>query len=359
MKKRWVLFGLLLLSCLLLGFLVEISVPGVHCRLEGTLHRLPVSASPAAVQSVEQVNQWELEVGPGQRVRLQGANIASAAESAPLVRISAFAVRQDRMSPLEVTSCMPISARTPAASPPMRISQKPADRIHIASEVVTITGVRWGCDVAAISAETRHSWATATYALDRINQVYLVQKPFFPKRLFSHYLMLFTFKDGGIKSATGETSRGLVVSVEAYRQIGTSFSVLRGFQKHFAISWIMASFENYFSEGCTVEKETMFAQRVRATDEQKKSLFRAAMELGAYPRQGEFYHVITNSCITNQMIVLNKVFQEKIALWWVNDWLFNFRVAVPFLTIGYLRGLGILEAETITLTADTYSEKLP
>ena len=171
----------------------------------------------------------------------------------------------------------------------------------IDGDAVTIHDIRdfrWGADAAL-----RENWDTRSYDLGELETVWYVLTPFSTDwRGPAHAFLSFGFRDG----------RHVGISVEARREQGESYSMLRGALKRFEIMYVIGD-ERDLIHLRVARGEDVYVYPIRATRQQVRALFTAMLERANQLRaQPEFYGTLRNNCTTNVLDHVNSVATQRI-----------------------------------------------
>lgn len=183
----------------------------------------------------------------------------------------------------------------------------------------TISNIRWGIkskNPKQMSVEERdYYWQTAKIRTDMVDQVYYMIKPFFPKIIAGHGYTLITFKPGGFVGPDNSRPEGLAVSYEIFKEQGQRLKdidfVHKGTHDFYGIGAVLATWENYAAVDCDLNGHELTPYRINFSAEQKSQFLTLLLEDALKDRSKEFYHTIRNSCVTNQVRVINEVIPES------------------------------------------------
>lgn len=154
-------------------------------------------------------------------------------------------------------------------------------------------------------------WITKTYDLDQITRM-----DFMIETLTSwgvaHTLMTFGFADGEY----------VAISVEVRKEVGESFSPLKGLFKQYELMYVIADERDVIGLRANVRKDPVYLYPVKATPEQVRAMFvsmvKRAHQLGERP---EFYNTLNSTCTTNIVRHMEALTQEDLP--------FDTRVLLP------------------------------
>jgi hypothetical protein len=190
-------------------------------------------------------------------------------------------------------------------------------------DVVTIRNVRdfrWGTD-----GSVQPSWDTRHYDMARLETVWYVLTPFSQSwRGPAHAFVSFGFADGSFVS----------ISVEARREAGEAYSLMRGMLKRFEVMYVIGDERDLIQLRTNQHGDDVYLYPMRASPEQARDLFlgmlQRANRLATHP---EFYGTLSNNCTTNLLAHVNEVASPRIS--------YDMRVLLPGYSdkLAYDRGL--------------------
>ena len=197
------------------------------------------------------------------------------------------------------------------AETPWSPDQRPATLVGCAKDgALAIDGVRWGFDNPADHRHTSR-WRTVNVDPRAVTDVVFVIKPFAPEWLAAHALLCFRFDPRKpVTTSSGETTTGLVLSVEAHLHEGQPFSLLGGFAGQFGIVYQLSSWEDYVARS-SIADQSLLPYVLALDPDQKRRLLERAMEEAVRSRPGELYNTTRRSCTTELVDLLNDVLPEK------------------------------------------------
>jgi len=146
-----------------------------------------------------------------------------------------------------------------------------------------------------------------SYPLAQVTRVWFGLAPFAHRwRGLGHTFLSFEMADG----------RFLAVSVEARREEGESYSLVRGLLRGFEITYVLATEEDVVGLRA-VRGDTLYLYPSTATPEQARALLvdvlRRAEALRLSP---EFYNTVLNNCATNLRDHVNRVASDPLPVGW-------------------------------------------
>jgi len=172
------------------------------------------------------------------------------------------------------------------------------------------------------------SWETRSYDLDRVSSAWYVLVPFSSRwRGPAHSFVSFGFDDG----------RYLAISVEARRQLGESYGVLRGLFRQFELIYVLGDESDLIGRRAVYDGTDVFLYPIAATPEARRAVLRGMLEraesLRAHP---EFYHTITNNCTLNLVRHVNQFAPGRIPQSW--------RLALPGYSDQVALAVGLIDS---------------
>jgi Domain of unknown function (DUF4105) len=191
---------------------------------------------------------------------------------------------------------------------------------------VVIQGVR---NFAWTSAtDFRPEWGVRRYSLDDIRTAWYVLVPFSKRwRGPAHAFVSFGFADGEY----------LAISVEARREEGEVYGVLKGLLRRFELIYVVGTENDLIGRRAVYDGSDVFLYPIRAAPEAVRKMFigmlERANELHARP---EWYNTITNNCTLNLVHHVNAIVPGRIPSSW--------RVVLPGYSDEVIYGLGLIDS---------------
>ena len=176
-------------------------------------------------------------------------------------------------------------------------------RIEIEGDSVIVHDLRdfrWAAD-----GGVKPGWKVRTYDLGKLSELELMVEPFKDSDLMAHAMVGFGFGDDG----------RLVVSVEARREEGERYGLVRGCFRQFELFYVFGDERDCLSLRAVQRKTRLYAFPVKVTPECVRALFldlvASANDLHEKPR---FYRSISVNCTTAMVKHVDKKFQTDIGL---------------------------------------------
>jgi hypothetical protein len=252
-----------------------------------------------------------------------------------------------------VLACMIAPA---SADAPWGYKQRPAELVTKGADgVFTISNVRWGFD-EKLDAQGRHipKWRTVTVDTKGVLRAYLAIKIFPPEWLAAHGLMIFKFDPAhAVKTEYGETSKGLIVSVEAHLKEGEHFDLLQGMKNKWPNIWMLSSLEDYIQLS-SLENLKVICYELDLTQDQVRDMLTRSLDRACLDHSNDMYNTLNASCVTAQVDVINEVVapEHRIPRYFFGK-IINLWASLPR-TIGRtLRQKGLLRSELPILLPGT------
>jgi len=195
-----------------------------------------------------------------------------------------------------------LGGAAPSHSRPWRVEQERLPDILLSDDSVVIRDVRnfryrTGDDFTP-------GYRDETYRLDQVESVWFVLSPFDRDwRGPAHIFLSFGFSD----------SRYLSISVEARREAGEEYSILKGALRQFELMYVIADERDMIGLRAVAWDDPVYLYPIRATPAQARQLFVLLLEQAhALTEEPQFYNTFTNNCTTNILTAVNSVATEPI-----------------------------------------------
>ena len=154
---------------------------------------------------------------------------------------------------------------------------------------------------------SQENYRTEDFHLADVRRVWFVLAPFAERwRGLAHSFMSFEFTD----------DRFLAVSVEARRETGENYSLMRGIWRGFETTYVVGTERDLIGQRA-IRGDTLFLYPSVATPEQAQALFvdmmSRAESLGQEP---EWYHTFLNNCTTALRDHVNRIASDPLPWGW-------------------------------------------
>ncbi len=149
------------------------------------------------------------------------------------------------------------------------------------------------------SGPPEQRWIDATYDIGAVERVWFALSPFAPRvKGIAHPFLSFEFADG----------RTLALSVEARKEVGESYSPLRGLARRYETMIVIGTEEDLLPLRVIAWDDPLYLFPVRITRAQAQHILRRllvrAQEIEASPT---WYNTLTNNCTTNLIEPINEL----------------------------------------------------
>ena len=200
-------------------------------------------------------------------------------------------------------------------------------RVSITDSLVHVRGVR---DFRYPAPDTLvPGYYDRTYDARQVETVWYALSPFGTDfRGFAHAFLSFGFHDSTFVS----------VSVEARREAGESYSTVLGALRGFELMFVIGDERDLIPLRAATWGDPIYLYPGRATPAEAQALFlhmmRRARDL---ERRPEFYHTISNNCVTNIVDAVNQLRDEPVG--------YGRRVLLPGFSDELAHELGLLDTD--------------
>ena len=198
--------------------------------------------------------------------------------------------------------------------------------------LVTVHNVRYSRYESAENYTTQYY--DATFNLDDIQTIDLVMVPFQGLSRLAHVESSFGFADG----------RHIGLSIEARYEEGEKYDPAAAGMRQFELIYVLADERDMIRLATDVNKNNVYIYRLNFEPHEVRAMFvdalQRANQLAAKP---EFYHPITNSCVTNLITHINQGRPKAVP--------YEYRTFMPGLLDSYMYDLKL-----VTTPAQTFKE---
>lgn len=148
------------------------------------------------------------------------------------------------------------------------------------------------------------SWVKQAYYLDRLDSLDLIIEPLGDSNWFAHTMLSFGF---------GPELR-VVISVEARRELGESFSLIGGLYKQFEIFYQINQERDALTLRALEDDANLYIYPVKASPEFIRELFvDMIMEANRLTDEPQFYHSLRANCTTKLFEHINRQLDEPVS----------------------------------------------
>lgn len=215
---------------------------------------------------------------------------------------------------------------TPSHNRNWSIDQSVLPWTEFAGDSVRIHGVRnfhWTGATTFVPA-----WEDRSYRLDRVGTVWYILVPFSRRwRGPAHAFVSFGFDDG----------RYLAISVEARRETGEVYGVLKGMLRRFELVYIIGEERDLIGRRAVYDGSDVLLYPIKADRAGARAMLTGMLERANHIRdQPEFYNSFTNNCTLNLVRHVNRIAPGKIPSSW--------RVILPGYSDEVALSLGLIDS---------------
>ncbi|HBL16896.1 MAG TPA: hypothetical protein DD417_09175 [Elusimicrobia bacterium] len=183
------------------------------------------------------------------------------------------------------------------------VARLPEARLR--GDLLTVANLR-NFDYRTVSEWTPR-WEERTCDLRTVRSLWFVMEPFSPLLGAAHTFLSFGFADGSY----------LAVSVEVRKVKGDSFSPWRALWRGFEIAYVLGDERDLVRLRTNYRHDEVYLYPAKATPEQIRSLLLDVVErVSALRAKPEFYNTLTNTCATNILRHVNRVWPGRIPYGW-------------------------------------------
>jgi hypothetical protein len=164
-----------------------------------------------------------------------------------------------------------------------------------------------------------------TFDLRKLDSVWFVVEPF-GRHGAAHTFVSFGFADHDF----------LAISIEIRKEVGESFSVLRGILREYEVMYVFGDERDLIGLRANHRKDEVYLYRIRATPEAMREMFLSMIErANALRAKPEFYNTLTNTCTTNLVDHVNRIVPGRVP--------FHTAVLLPATADRFAYDLGLLD----------------
>ena len=167
-----------------------------------------------------------------------------------------------------------------------------------------------------------------TFNLDALESVWFIVEPFEGMQGPAHTLVSFGF--GG--------NDFVAVSVEIRKEVGESFSPLRGVLKRYELMYVVADERDVIKLRSNYRRDTVYLYPVKTTPERRRRMFVEMLErANSLVNRPEFYNTLTNTCTTNIVRHVNTIAPRRVPL--------SYKVLLPAYSDELAHDLGLIDTD--------------
>jgi hypothetical protein len=172
-------------------------------------------------------------------------------------------------------------------------------------------------------------WTQETYDLARLERVWFWVEPFSEWEGMAHTLYSFEFSDG----------KYLVLSVEARKEVGEPYGIVRGMTRQLELIYVFATEEDVIRLRAINRNHSIYLYPINTTKENARLLLEdIALRANSLAENPEFYNTITSTCTTNVVDHINAIAPGRVPKW-------NFKVLAPGYSDELAYELGLIDTD--------------
>lgn len=132
--------------------------------------------------------------------------------------------------------------------------------------------------------------------------------PFKPRKIAGHAALLIEFEDSDAiqNLETGETSRGLVLSIEARFEHGQGFGFLKSYTTGFPLIFVLSTWEDFQQRLMDMYQEDLELYVMEVSPQESHDMARSALNAALKPHRDRKYNLTRASCVTALVDVMNR-----------------------------------------------------
>lgn len=151
--------------------------------------------------------------------------------------------------------------------------------------------------------EVEARYVDRSYDLAAVARVWFGLSPFAEWRGPAHAFVSFEFEGGEF----------LTISVEARRELGESYSPVRGLARQYELLYVIAEEPDVIGLRTHVWKDPVYLYPGRASPQQARRLLVALLQRAEeVRRRPEYYNTLTNNCATNLAEAVNEIAPRRL-----------------------------------------------
>lgn len=196
--------------------------------------------------------------------------------------------------------------------------QTPSQILSREGDRYKVSNFRWGFQEVGAAKDWQPQLATTEIDTSKVKDIYLTLQPFAPELVAAHGLLIFEMdSDEAVRGGDGQRDFGMALSVEARTPEGENYDLLKGLKKSFGQIYQLGSLSDQMQKVGRQGGHKLALHRLNLNDDQKKQLIQDALDAAGKDRLGEWYHLLTNSCITSDIDLINGVVpaEQQMARW--------------------------------------------
>lgn len=172
------------------------------------------------------------------------------------------------------------------------------------------------------------NWYDRAFDLRELNSVDYIVVPFSRLPAGAHTFVSFGFAGRDY----------LAVSIETRREKGENYIPLRGITNRFEIVYVVGDERDLIGLRTNIRHDDVYVYRLRCSPQQAQAMFVDVMDrCNKLAHEPEFYHTITNNCMTNVVDHYNHVSQTKVP--------YNWQILLPGFSDRLAYNMGLIDSD--------------
>ena len=193
----------------------------------------------------------------------------------------------------------------PDAGGPWDVGMERVPRVKVEGDQVHIENFRnfrYECD-----GSFEENYESRTIKINELESAEFIVVPFASQPDLAHTMMSFGSSDG----------QHTVVSVEARRKLNQKYGIIKGIFGAFPLMYAIADERDAIGQRTEMRGDDVYLYPVRASSEEVQTFFRNVMErVDKLSKAPEKYNTITNNCLTNIRLHINRIWPGRIPWNW-------------------------------------------
>jgi hypothetical protein len=216
-----------------------------------------------------------------------------------------------------------VALRRPSNERKWAPDQERLAHAEVRGEVVTIRDIR--NFTYRSTTDYTPAYYDKTFDLRKLDSLWFVVEPF-GRHGAAHTFVSFGFADEDF----------LAISIEIRKEVGESFSVLRGLLREYEVMYVFGDERDLIGLRANHRKDEVYLYRIRATREGMREMFLSMIaRANALREKPEFYNTLTNTCTTNLVDHVNRIVPGRVP--------FHTAVLLPATADRFAYDLGLLD----------------
>lgn len=153
-------------------------------------------------------------------------------------------------------------------------------------------------------ADMHPAYYDRTYDLNKIKKVWYVTEPFSEEQLAAHTLLSFEFENGDT----------LAISIEAKKEVGQEYSIVKGMFHNFPLMYIATDERDAVMLRANVRKDNVYLYPVRLSKPENARLLLVDMleRMNKLNEEPEWYHSLWRNCTSEIAYHVNRISEGRI-----------------------------------------------